>query len=251
LRHQVKVIQESVTAAKTELADKLAEVQALENRVRLRIGSLIDRLAELENEVSDFHKEIRVRSSRDVYGSGYLPVEEQFKRTWDTSKRRPDRDEPGPIDPTDKQQVKRLYRQLARRYHPDLSSDQSDLAFRTEKMARLNEAYEAGSLVELVALSDSSTKNISDQSAFENTETEMVLALEKELDRLRRHLLLVQNEIENLHNLPVVQLSLEVKFARRSGRDLLAEMASDLEQRISRKTAERERLIARLNQLDE
>jgi hypothetical protein len=110
-------------------------------------------------------------------------------------------------------------------------------------MAALNEAYEAGSLVELVALANES------QSGSDGSEPGMIKVLEKELRRVRRRTLLIQNEIENLHNLPTVQLSLEVKIARRSGRDLLAEMAADLKQQIRRKGAERDLLKTQFDQL--
>jgi hypothetical protein len=46
-----------------------------------------------------------------------------------------------------------------------------------------------------------------------------------------------------------VEFSLEVKAARRQGRDLLAEMAAELESKIARKTAERDMLKAQFDQL--
>ena len=114
-------------------------------------------------------------------------------------------------------------------------------------MAALNEAYEAGSLIELVTLANEPA-DIIDQTETTGTESEMVKVLEKELARLRRQTLLMRNEIENLHNLPLVQLSLEAKIASRSGRDLLAEIAADLKGQITRKAAERDLLKAQLDQ---
>ncbi len=55
--------------------------------------------------------------------------------------------------------------------------------------------------------------------------------------------------MENLHNNPVVQLSLDIKLARRRGRDLVEEMSLDLEQRILRATGKRDELKARLDRL--
>ena len=59
----------------------------------------------------------------------------------------------------------------------------------------------------------------------------------------------VQNEIDTLHNNPVVQLSLDVKLARRRGRDMIAEMSVDIERRIIRATAKRDELRARLERM--
>ncbi len=132
----------------------------------------------------------------------------------------------------DEKQFKRLYRQLARRYHPDLARDQEEREIRNVQMAALNEAYEAGSLIELAALAGA--------GEVAGTDQQLISVLEKELANVRRRTMLIQNELENLHNLPTVELSLQVKVARRSGRDLLAEMARDLKGQIARKTVERD-----------
>ena len=48
---------------------------------------------------------------------------------------------------------------------------------------------------------------------------------------------------------PVVQLSLDIKLARRRGRDLLEEMSVDIERRIVRATAKRDQLKAQLERM--
>ena len=47
----------------------------------------------------------------------------------------------------------------------------------------------------------------------------------------------------------MVDLALRVKLAQREGRDLLAEMAAELERKIARKMAERDMLRAQFNNL--
>ena len=46
-----------------------------------------------------------------------------------------------PSGPIDEKQLKRIYRQLARRYHPDLATDPAERAARNDVMARINDAY--------------------------------------------------------------------------------------------------------------
>ena len=46
-----------------------------------------------------------------------------------------------------------------------------------------------------------------------------------------------------------MEFSLEVKAARRQGRNLLAEMAADLQAKIARKSAERDMLKTQFDQL--
>jgi hypothetical protein len=249
LRLLVKEAQEEKAQAEAELESQIAEIRRLERRIQLRVGRLIERLARIEDEIDRYQTELlHYRSpDREALESGYLPVEEQYRRTWEVP-----RDDPvvGPeqVSSMDKKQFKRLYRQLARRFHPDLARDEGERDIRTERMAALNEAYESGSLIELVALANEPAEDSSGPGEITGAGTDIVKVLEKELNRLRRQTLLLQNEIENLHNLPIVQLSLEIKMASRHGRDLLAEIAADLKGQIARKTVERDDLKAQLDQ---
>ncbi len=249
LRLSLKQAQEEFAQAEAELNGQMADIKRLERRIQLRLGRLIEKLARIEDEVDRYQIELmRYRSpDREALEAGYLPVEEQYRRVWGVPEGK-SAPEPEQLGSMDKKQFKRLYRQLARRFHPDLARDQGDRDIRTERMAALNEAYEAGSLIELVALANEPAEDSIARTETAGTDTEMVKVLEKEIARLRRQTLLLQNEIENLHNLPLVQLSLEVKIASRNGRDLLAELAADLKDRIARKSAERDFLKTQLDQ---
>jgi hypothetical protein len=238
-----------LAAAEASLAERQSEIRAIERRLRFRMGRSLDRLAELDEQIERFRQQIHQLRIPGAYEAGYLPVEEQYRRTW----RRATGDEiyagADPLDPADEKQVKRLYRSLARRYHPDLAADASEQQYRTDKMAALNEAYASGSLVEMIALAEATGEASASGGAGQHTDAELAMALEKELARLQRKTLLVQNEMDTLHNNPVVQLSLDVKLARRRGRDLVQEMSVDIERRIVRATAKRDELKARLERM--
>ena len=148
-----------------------------------------------------------------------------------------------------KKQLKRLYRKLARRFHPDLAHDSEEVGYRTEKMAALNDAYKARSLVELAALASEGQELAADLNVTSKTESQMVQALEDELRRIKRRLRQIENDLENAHNNEIVQLSVKVKFAHRDGRDLLSELAADLKKKIRRRRAERDMLKAELDQM--
>jgi hypothetical protein len=69
------------------------------------------------------------------------------------------------------------------------------------------------------------------------------------LERCQHRLREIERELRQLPHRPSVQLSLEVKLARRRGRDLLGELAADVERKVARKTVERDMLKAQLDQL--
>lgn len=232
-----------------------AEIRRLERRIRLRLGKLVDNLAELEEEIQQLSEQLARRQSPMDIDSGYLPVEEQYKRVWETPSSSPtDQEEPGTtgthFDLTDEKQVKHLYRQLARRYHPDLTQDSSEKHYRTKKMAALNEAYASRSLIELAALAIEPELGAGDRTEGSETGIQTIVALENELNQVQQRTIAIQKELQDLHNSPVVRLSLETKLAKQNGRDLLGEMAINLRQEIKRKQSESFQLRTRLNRLD-
>jgi predicted nucleic acid-binding Zn-ribbon protein len=249
LRVQLKFRQEELIETEAHRADQLADVVAFEEKVEGIIGHLLDDLAALEVEVRNYNQRLNRMRNKTSFGVAVDNVEEQFRRTWEKPPPKPAKPPTKPPAPTDDRHVKQLYRKLARRFHPDLASDPNERTYRTEKMAAINDAYAARSLAELIALSEE--EDVADSSSPEQgqTEAQMIEALKEEMERIDRRLKAIRFEIANVTNRSSVQLSMEVKIARRQGRDLLAEMKADLELKVAKKTAERDFLKSQFDQL--
>jgi curved DNA-binding protein CbpA len=123
------------------------------------------------------------------------------------------------VDAATEAQIKKLYRQLCRRFHPDLTQDAAERVWRTEMMTAVNAAYAARSLVELQALAEKPDRSPSAETGTDEQHS------------------------------PTMQMNLDVKFAQRQGRDLLAEMAVDVKKDLARKRVELDFLVAQLKQL--
>jgi uncharacterized protein (DUF342 family) len=78
----------------------------------------------------------------------------------------------------------------------------------------------------------------------------MVQVLEQEIRRCRRRIREIDLEMQNLHNRSSVELALERKMVQRNGRDLLTEIAADLEKKIARKTVERDMIKSQFDELN-
>jgi hypothetical protein len=113
-------------------------------------------------------------------------------------------------------------------------------------MTAINAAYAARSLVELQALAEKPDRS---PSAEAGTDEQRLAALRDKLQHIQRRLQEVQRETRELMDSPTMQMSLDVKFAQRQGRDLLAEMAVDVERDLERKRVELDFLAAQLKQL--
>ncbi len=250
LRASLAKSQDELIEAEAELADFIAEVNAFEFEFESKVGHLVDKLSALEAEVDDYLHRIKSLRNEQIFGSSYRTVEDQYRRTWQVPPKSAPTPPPEPLPPATEAEIKKLYRQLARRFHPDLASDEADRAYRTDKMQAINDAYAARSMIELMTIANT-PDNILVGSPVprEKTDEEMVKALQGEITRCQRRIQEIKMTIQNIHNQPSVELSLEVKLARRQGRDLLAEMAAELERKIGRKSAERDMIKAQFDSL--
>jgi hypothetical protein len=250
LRAALGELHTQLIEAEAELADRLAEINAFEFEFEARVGHLIDTLETLEADIQAYNDRIQMARNKAVFGYEHLPVDRQYQRTWHAPPAAAPTPPPQPLDARSEAEIKRLYRQLARRFHPDLAADEADRAWRTEKMSAINDAYAARSLVELIALSEAAEPLIdTGRKRSDQTDAQMMEALKAEIARCRHRLREIEKELHGLRYRPSVEVSIEVKMARRQGRDLLAEMAAELEPKIARKRAERDMLKAQFDQL--
>ena len=254
LRAELARVQDELIDAETELADQMADIRAFEAEFEARVGFLMTQLAELEGQVNDYLDRIQQRRNESVFGSQYRSADEQFRRTWQQPAKPTTAPPPPPPSADEKARLKKLYRQLARRFHPDLALNEADRLYRTEKMSGINDAYAARSLTELqVFVVEMETAGAVTEPAKVHpgqTEADMAQALEKEIRRCRRRIQEIDLEMQNLHNRASVEMALERKMVQRSGRDLLAEIAADLERKIARKTVERDMIKSQFDDLN-
>ncbi len=252
LRAELAQVQDELIDAETDLADQMVDIRAFEAEFEARAGFLMTQLADLEAEVNDYLDRIQQRRNKQVFGSDYRSADEQYRRTWERPAQAKPAPPPPPPSPATQAQIKKLYRQLARRFHPDLAADESDRAYRTERMTAINDAYAARSLTELLVFTVEMEKTAVSRPSRQpgQTDADMIKALRDEIHRCHRRLREIDLERQTLHNRPSVEMALEAKLAQRRGRDLLAEIAADLEREIARKTVERDMIKSQFNNLD-
>jgi hypothetical protein len=138
--------------------------------------------------------------------------------------------------PKMEEQIRDLFRELARRFHPDLTNDPEEKKWRQEVMTRVNQAYTNRDLKALRALAEQPDRAI---DAPDQTKEQEVKALKLELKRLDGVIVDLKARIFHLEESPAWHLKMEARMKRRSGRNLLSEMEkkfldqiADLEERL-------------------
>ncbi|HEV2297938.1 MAG TPA: J domain-containing protein [Candidatus Acidoferrales bacterium] len=128
-------------------------------------------------------------------------------------------------------EIKRLYREVAKRIHPDLTADDADRARRQELMAEANKAYQRGDEINLEKILDkyeSSPEAVRGDGAG----AELIRVIRK-LSQMKSRLGEIETEVQRLSNSDLYLLKLQSDEAEQQGRDLLTEMAEKVRQRIA------------------
>ncbi len=141
--------------------------------------------------------------------------------------------------------IKRLFRQIAQQIHPDRAIDEADRAWRTRLMSEANRAYRHGderALREVAALwaegRDEMPCCAAAAAAFaaefsaESATVSPTPTLRHQVARLRARLSGIESELQRLFGSSLYELFIAARQARRQGRDLLGEMAGQLDAAI-------------------
>lgn len=140
LRAELEQVRRELAAAEADLAEEQAAVNAFRMHARLMLDDLADAIAALMSEKQSLLTRLELgRQAADDEENPLGPDGEEQTAA-------------GEIDdllmptatPRDKAAEKRLYRELARRFHPDLAEGAAELAYRTSVMTAVNAAYTAG-----------------------------------------------------------------------------------------------------------
>jgi hypothetical protein len=147
LRQAIQEAQQALLAAEAELAEEQAAVNAFRMHCRLKLDRWIDRLMELQAERQSLRTRVELQRQGGAGGGSYDRDDPFWQEEADAVADEPLDEEELllPTDvPRDKAAEKRLYRELARRFHPDLGQTALEIAYRTEMMSAVNKAYSAG-----------------------------------------------------------------------------------------------------------
>jgi chorismate mutase len=129
-------------------------------------------------------------------------------------------------------ELKQIYRQLAKAIHPDLATEPEARAKRELLMAEANRAYECGDIERLKALFfDWSNDPESVQGEDFNAE---LLRTIRQIVQSELRLANIEQNIQSLETSDLFQLQVKAKRGEQMGRDLLMEMAQELDKQIHR-----------------
>lgn len=234
LREELAQWQDRVVELEADIAETQMELDLFERKYEYNLGPLQKRLQALKAEYDEKKRLAEHRAQwKNKADPSQIPVDvlEQFRKSWEQSEPAPIAEQEQELDGATKEELKNIYRSLAKRFHPDLVVDPSEKKRRAGIMVAVNEAYASKDLAALMTLMEGE-----DQIAAEmdKSRDEEVSELRSEILRLKGLLVELERKLLDLVNSSRVKIMLDVSMAANSGRDLFAEMALDLQKEIVR-----------------
>ncbi|MCA9925348.1 MAG: J domain-containing protein [Anaerolineales bacterium] len=186
LEQELTEAREQLVAAEAALAEEQAAVNAFRMHCRLTIGNWVDTLMDLRREKQScliqlqlLKQELGIEEDED---DAPEPLPDDAHVRIDENDGLLDLDllvEETAVTARDRQAEKRLYRELARRFHPDLATNSMEQAYRTTIMAAVNAAYRQRDVQTMRDLAGELDPKL--VAAVDNSETTQIRRLRKQL----------------------------------------------------------------------
>ncbi len=223
-RRQLAEVRTQLAERESELAQLRAQLKAFERRYFRQVGVLYADLDDLEARIAE--REVDLYDS----DSARLRAEEARQRARETHDAAFDVTyETEEFDPPPS--LKTLFREVAKRIHPDFARDQAEQKHFTLLMARANQAYRRGDTETLERLLDDH-REIASVVMGESKGAEL-RRITRQIQHAERDLATLDAEQHTLLSSEIAQLSLDAEAAAREHRDLLTELAASLREQIA------------------
>lgn len=132
---------------------------------------------------------------------------------------------------TPSESLKKLYREVAKSVHPDLANDEKERDRRQRLMSEANGAYEEGDESRLESILHE-WETSPDSVKGEGVGADLIRVIRK-IAQVQERLRVIDPEIDQLKQSDLHQLKIKVEENENEGRDLLGEMASQLDMQIA------------------
>jgi hypothetical protein len=232
-REELAAIRATLAERELEIVDLRSELAAFEGRYLRQVGVLYSELDEWRARISELRARFdpspaanaRAQEARDQARQTYEDAHCKASETHDFT--------PSP-------ELRSLFREVAKRIHPDFCRDAADLERRTRFMAEANRAYEAGDVDALQRILNE-YQDSADAVEGEGVGAELIRII-RQISQAKERVAAIERELAALRLSEIALLKRQAEEREQEGRDLLAELATAVQEQIARAKQEYETL---------
>ena len=232
-REELGAIRAALADRELELADLRAQLKSFEGRYLRQVGVLYAEMDDLDARVAE------LEASLESSATARQRAERARKRADDTHEAtHGEASKAADFKPS--ADLKTLFREVAKRIHPDFAKDDAERQRRTRFMAEANEAYSRGDAEALQRILDEYSES-SESVQGEGFGAELIRII-RQIAEAKKHIVAIEQELATLRASEIAKLRNDVEVAEQRGRDLLAELAATVGEQVARARREYETL---------
>ena len=223
-REELAGVRGALAERELELADLRTQLKSFEGRYLRQVGVLYAELDDWEAKIAEIEASLRPSptASQQAQETRKRAEETHEATHGEASKAR---------DFQPSADLRSLFRETAKRLHPDFAKDEADRLLRTRLMAQANAAYSQGDAEALQRILDE-FGNSPESVRGEGVGAELVRII-RQIHQARKNIAAIENELSSLRASEIAQLKQDVEKAEKEGRDLLAELEASVQVRIA------------------
>jgi predicted nucleic acid-binding Zn-ribbon protein len=230
-REELAAVRAALAERELELVDLRTELAAFEGRYLRQVGTLYAELDEWRARISELRARLDPSAAANARAH---EAREQARQTFEDAHGKASETHDFIPSP----ELKGLFREVAKRIHPDFCRDAADLERRTRFMAEANRAYEAGDAEALRRILDEYHDG-ADAVEGEGIGAELVRII-RQISQAKERIAAIEREFVALRQSEIALLKKQAEECEQEGRDLLAELAAAVREQIGQAKREYE-----------
>lgn len=226
-RAKLLALEEELSQKELDLTTLQIGLEDLRRRYLRIVGVKLARLDDIEAQIAEILSNLEPENEkiRKKAEQSRTQAQESANATGSITEEEYEKE---PFKPSEN--LKQLYRDLAKKVHPDLASDKKARERRHSYMQEVNKAYSERNEERLLSLLNE-WESSPDSVSGEGTGMELIRII-RQLALVNNRIKAISKEMENLKKSELYMLKLKIDEAQENGRDLLSEMATEVDGRI-------------------